>query len=236
MTLRLAVAFVLCLCCSEADAIVRYLVKDMSCTEVHRALERDGVAILYRRGQTGSVLYDRFVEDGSFCQRGDSTAVEQIAVADTDNCKVEKCISARRLAATERQPGARAGAARCLWLGLARRGGQFLGHRAVENLLEFGKRPRHRSAIHDAVIVVDAHVDEAVLVDRPVIEQGRQRRQRVERLSAQPGIDGELEGAEPVCPLPADIQPEPHQQPAHRARQAGKPQRLPEILDLEHRA
>jgi hypothetical protein len=96
MTLRLAVAFVLCLCCSEADAIVRYLVKDMSCTEVHRALERDGVAILYRRGQTGSVLYDRFVEDGSFCQRGDSTAVEQIAVADTDNCKVEKCISARR--------------------------------------------------------------------------------------------------------------------------------------------
>ncbi len=54
------------------------------------------VAILYRRGQTGSVLYDRFVEDGSFCQRGDTTAVEQIAVADTDNCKVEKCISARR--------------------------------------------------------------------------------------------------------------------------------------------
>jgi hypothetical protein len=96
MTLRLVAAVMLSLVSFDAGAVVRYLVQNMSCAEVQDALERDGVAILYRQGKSGVALYDRFVEDGSFCPAGDTTTTERIAVADTDECRVAKCISARR--------------------------------------------------------------------------------------------------------------------------------------------
>jgi hypothetical protein len=81
---------------SEASAIVRYMVQGMTCAEVQQALDRDGIAILYRQGESGIVLYDRFVKDGSLCQALTTTASEKIAVADTDECPVRKCIEVRR--------------------------------------------------------------------------------------------------------------------------------------------
>jgi hypothetical protein len=80
----------------EASAIVRYMVQGMTCAEVQEAVDHDGVAILYRQGKSGVTLYDRFVKDATFCGSGYTTTREGISAADTDNCRVTKCIEARR--------------------------------------------------------------------------------------------------------------------------------------------
>ena len=96
MTLRLIATLMLSLVCYDAQAVVRYLVADMSCAEVEQALQRDGAAVLYRKGKSGVALYDRFVGDGSSCPAGGTTTREGIAVADTDDCRLMKCIDVRR--------------------------------------------------------------------------------------------------------------------------------------------
>jgi len=93
---RLIVAAIFLTVSFDASAVVRYMVAGMSCAEVKDALDRDGIAILFRKGQSGITLYDRFVKDGSFCAAGSVTASERITAADTDNCRVSKCIEAQR--------------------------------------------------------------------------------------------------------------------------------------------
>jgi hypothetical protein len=93
---RLALSAVFSIVSFDASAIVRYMVQDMTCQQVQEAVDRDGVAILYRQGKSGVTLYDRFVSDVSFCATGFSTAREGISTADTDDCRVTKCIEARR--------------------------------------------------------------------------------------------------------------------------------------------
>jgi hypothetical protein len=68
MMIRLAMAAIFSIVSFDASAIVRYMVQGMTCAEVQEALDRDGVAILYRQGESGVALYDRFVKDGSFCR------------------------------------------------------------------------------------------------------------------------------------------------------------------------
>lgn len=80
----------------DASAAVRYMVQGMTCAEVRESLDRDGVAILYRQGESGIVLYDRFVGGASFCAPSETAATQGIAVADTDNCRVSKCIEVQR--------------------------------------------------------------------------------------------------------------------------------------------
>lgn len=96
MQTRLAMAAMFSMVSFDASAIVRYMVQGMTCTEVQEALDRDGIAILYRQGESGVMLYDRFVKDESFCQALSTTASEKIAVADTNGCPVRKCIELRR--------------------------------------------------------------------------------------------------------------------------------------------
>jgi hypothetical protein len=96
MMIRLATAAIFSIISSEASAIVRYMVQGMTCAEVREALDRDGIAVLYRQGESGISLYDRFVKDGSLCHVGYTAASERIAVADTDECPVRKCIEVRR--------------------------------------------------------------------------------------------------------------------------------------------
>ncbi|MCC2689155.1 MAG: hypothetical protein K0S21_1958 [Rhizobiaceae bacterium] len=94
--IRFAVAAVLSVVSSDASAIVRYMVQGMTCAEVQQTVERDGIAILYRQGKAGVALYDRFVKDGSFCNTGYTAAREGIAAADTNDCRVAKCIETGR--------------------------------------------------------------------------------------------------------------------------------------------
>ena len=93
---RLVVTILLSLLCSEAQSAVRYLVANMSCAEVQQALERDRAAIVYRKGKSSAVVYDRFVDGNSACPTGTSATTEGVPVADTDDCRLTKCIDARR--------------------------------------------------------------------------------------------------------------------------------------------
>lgn len=94
--IRFSVAACLSLASSDALAIVRYMVHDMTCAQVQEAVKRDGVAILYQQGKSGVMLYDRFVADASFCTTGFSAARETISAADTGDCRVTKCIDKDR--------------------------------------------------------------------------------------------------------------------------------------------
>jgi hypothetical protein len=93
---RLLAAALFTIVSFDASAIVRYLVQNMSCVEMQQVLDRDGIAIFYRQGSSGVPLYDRFVKDDSFCASGYTGASEAIAAADTDECRVTKCIERRR--------------------------------------------------------------------------------------------------------------------------------------------
>lgn len=93
----LVTAVMLMLVPAQAFGAVRYMVQDMTCSEVRYALDRDGVAILYRKsGKAGVPLYDRYVADKSFCQPGQDLIGEGIPTADTNSCRVSKCIDQSR--------------------------------------------------------------------------------------------------------------------------------------------
>lgn len=94
---KLVLAALLVMLPADAFAIVRYMVQDMTCAEVQESVDRDGVAILYRKaGAAGVPLYDRYVADKSFCQAGQDTIKEGIPTADTRNCRVNKCLDGSR--------------------------------------------------------------------------------------------------------------------------------------------
>jgi len=80
----------------DASAVVRYMIEGMTCAQVQEAVQRDGVAILYRKGKSGAVLYDRYVRNGALCATGFSSAREGVSAADTDDCQVIKCIETNR--------------------------------------------------------------------------------------------------------------------------------------------
>ncbi len=96
MKLLLATA-IIALLPVEAGAVVRYMVQDMTCAEVQDSVDRDGVAILYRKaGNSGVPLYDRYVANESFCPGGQDTIKESVPTADTRNCRVSKCLDSNR--------------------------------------------------------------------------------------------------------------------------------------------
>lgn len=94
---RIVLAVVMALAPAQAFPAVRYMVQDMTCAEVKYALDRDGVAILYRKsGKAGVPLYDRYVANRSQCQSGQDMIGEGIPTADTNSCRVSKCIDQSR--------------------------------------------------------------------------------------------------------------------------------------------
>ena len=94
---RIALAVVVSLSSFEASAVVRYLVQDMTCAEVQEAIERDGAAILYRQATgSGIPIYDRYVKNGDLCESGQNISRASVPTADTDRCRVSKCVDANR--------------------------------------------------------------------------------------------------------------------------------------------
>ncbi len=94
---RTILAVVVSLTSFEASAAVRYLVKDMTCAEVQEAVERDGTAILYRQAtSSGLPIYDLYVRSGDFCDSGQNISRASVPTADTDRCRVSKCVNADR--------------------------------------------------------------------------------------------------------------------------------------------
>lgn len=100
---KFVMAVIVALMPLEASAAVRYMVQDMTCSEVQGSVSRDGVAILYRQaGKNGVPLYDRYVANQSFCQAGQDTIKESVPTADTQNCRVSKCLDGSRFGGNNR--------------------------------------------------------------------------------------------------------------------------------------
>ena len=100
---KYVMAAILALMPVEASAIVRYMVQDMTCAEVQDSVSRDGVAILYRKaGSNGVPIYDRYVANQSYCQAGEDTIRESVPTADTQSCRVSKCLDANRFGGSNR--------------------------------------------------------------------------------------------------------------------------------------
>ncbi len=100
---KFALAAIVALAPVEASAVVRYMVQDMTCAEVQDSVNRDGVAILYRKaGQSGVPLYDRYVANESFCEGGQNAIKESVQTADTKSCRVSKCMDESRFGGNNR--------------------------------------------------------------------------------------------------------------------------------------
>ena len=94
---RVVVAAIFSLIPIDAFAIVRYMVQDMTCAEVQEAVDRDGVAILYRQATgSGLPLYDRYVRSEDFCDSGQTVSRTSVPAADTERCRVSKCVDETR--------------------------------------------------------------------------------------------------------------------------------------------
>jgi hypothetical protein len=83
----------LCVMAVDAQAISRYDPTRMSCDQVQATIAQQGAVILrYQSARTpGLPLYDRYVDSGGFCERGEIAYPATVPTADTKSCPVYLC-------------------------------------------------------------------------------------------------------------------------------------------------
>ncbi len=93
---RLAIIIPALLLAGEASAISRYQTTSMSCARVQSAVNSDGQAILRypARDSPSLVLFDRYVRDRTFCSSSQRADLQSVPAADTQSCRVRKCVRA----------------------------------------------------------------------------------------------------------------------------------------------
>jgi hypothetical protein len=79
---------------ADASAISRYDIGGMSCAKVKGIIQSEGAAILrYRSARNpGLPLYDRYVQDGRYCQSSEVATRTGVPTADSNYCPLRKCI------------------------------------------------------------------------------------------------------------------------------------------------
>ena len=77
-----------------AEAISRYNSMQMSCQEAQSRILNEGAVILrYRSARDPFLpLYDRYVANDSYCQPGQYAKLEVVPTADTNRCRVLRCM------------------------------------------------------------------------------------------------------------------------------------------------
>lgn len=91
---RILFAGVLSLAASDALAVSRYDITNMSCAEVQAIIDKEGEAIL-RYGSSaflGLPVYDRYVREQKFCESSEVLARTGVPSADKKYCVVHKCV------------------------------------------------------------------------------------------------------------------------------------------------
>ena len=89
---RAAIALSAVFLATDASAISRYDVGNMSCDRVHAIMQSEGAAILrYRSPQNGLTLYDRYVSDRTYCRRTQDLDQVGLPTSDRASCPVYKC-------------------------------------------------------------------------------------------------------------------------------------------------
>lgn len=90
---KTALVLPLLLLATDAFAITRHDITNMSCANVQATVKAEGASILrYRSKTSGQMLFDRYVRDSSFCAPGDISTAASVPAADRAYCPVKKCI------------------------------------------------------------------------------------------------------------------------------------------------
>ncbi|MCY6380257.1 hypothetical protein [Hoeflea prorocentri] len=92
---RVVLAACIVLVSFPALAIERYNIQNMSCSAVQQAVDRDGAAILRWSSKRNPqlTLYDRFVKNSLFCDKGKFPQRAYVPTSDTASCMVRKCVN-----------------------------------------------------------------------------------------------------------------------------------------------
>jgi len=81
-----------------ASAISRYNTQSMACDNVQMRVQREGAAILrYKSSRTNMTLYDRYVAHDGYCDADEYARLEVVPAADTDRCRVLRCMPKMRI-------------------------------------------------------------------------------------------------------------------------------------------
>ena len=76
---------------TDASAISRYDIGNMTCDRVHAVVQSEGAAILrYRSPQNDITLYDRYVSDRTYCRRTQDIDQVGLPTSDSASCSVYK--------------------------------------------------------------------------------------------------------------------------------------------------
>src|SRR5262245_63556601 len=95
--IRTGITLSLVFLATDASAISRYDIGNMTCDRVRAIVQSEGAAVLrYRSPQNGILLYDRFVSDRTYCRRTQDIDQVGLPTSDRGSCPVYKCAQSYR--------------------------------------------------------------------------------------------------------------------------------------------
>jgi hypothetical protein len=94
---KLLVASLVSLVATNAFAVSRYDITNITCQTVQALLQTEGAAILVYRSQgvLGLPIYDRYVTGQQFCENDEVMRGARVPTVDKKYCPVKKCVASR---------------------------------------------------------------------------------------------------------------------------------------------
>lgn len=94
---KILLTSVLCLAASNAFAVSRYEITNVTCETVQALIQAEGAVILVYRstGILGLPIYDRYVLGQQYCESGEVVRGAGVPTADMKYCPVRKCVESK---------------------------------------------------------------------------------------------------------------------------------------------
>lgn len=94
---KIVLAGLISLAASNAFAVTRYDITNVTCETVQALVRTEGIAILsYRsKGILGLSVYDRYVHGQENCSMGEVARGAGVPTVDRNYCPVRKCVSSQ---------------------------------------------------------------------------------------------------------------------------------------------
>lgn len=91
---RILLSAILSIAATDAFAISKYDISEMSCATVQALLQTEGEAILSYPSDSifGLAIYDRYVRSRQYCASGEIIRRAGVPTADRKYCPVNKCV------------------------------------------------------------------------------------------------------------------------------------------------
>ncbi len=92
---KMLIACLLVFAASNAFAVSRYEITNVTCETVQALLRTEGSVILVYRshGVLGLPIYDRYVESQQYCASGEIARGAGVPTVDVPYCPVRKCVA-----------------------------------------------------------------------------------------------------------------------------------------------